>query len=805
LLQLHELDYHLFLEKSPESVVLIADGKCVYANQSAANLLGLDKPEDLIGQDMLDFVSSLDVEGLRSIIEGRAKGEKQPLRYEFKLRRIDGSEIDAETHVTMINFEGRSASLAYIRDLTEGKQLENQMRVKLEVLHRHAVNLVNMNSIVEAMEYSFDIIDELLGFSNGAIGIVEEDYLKFIYTRNVSSDVLPEMPLSGKGITVRAVKTGKTQLIHDTRLDHDYVKDIDEPDKLSELDVPVKIGGKVIAVINLESEQPNAFTKEDKEIVEILSEHLASAISRIEQLKAIKASEEEYRMLLDSSLDSVVLLSDTKILYANSNMAKLLCYDSASELIGQDISITLADEEKELVRQRTTSRQRGEPQPDRYELKLLRKDGKIVEAETVVSLIEYKNKPAVLALSRDVTERNRYERQVMALHRHAAALAQAGSYDEICKATLDAIESVIGFHLLAFMVVREEGLISIGNRGSPPLDRVLPLDGPGVTVKAAREQRSILVKDTRLEPDFVWGPTDSLSELTVPIVVDGQTVGVINMESIELNAFNEMDQKLLETLVMHVSTTIINLRSQEKIKRNIEELERSNRDLDDYTYVVSHDLKAPLRTIKSFSSFLLEDLGDRLDETEKDYLNRIDAAATNMDRLIEDLLLLSRVGRKFTNVEPVDLNVLLEEIRNDQVAVIDEKKAELIVDDLPTIEVQRIWMKQLFANLVNNGLKFNKSPSPKVVVSSVTDDENYLFSVKDNGIGIDGKYHSQIFKIFERLNSTEEYKGTGAGLAISKKIVEYIGGKIWLESEPGVGSVFYFTIPKKKPIRSGSE
>jgi light-regulated signal transduction histidine kinase (bacteriophytochrome) len=266
-----------------------------------------------------------------------------------------------------------------------------------------------------------------------------------------------------------------------------------------------------------------------------------------------------------------------------------------------------------------------------------------------------------------------------------------------------------------------------------------------------------------------------------------------------------MDQKLLETLVMHVSTTIINLRSQEKIKRNIEELERSNRDLDDYTYVVSHDLKAPLRTIKSFSSFLLEDLGDRLDETEKDYLNRIDAAATNMDRLIEDLLLLSRVGRKFTNVEPVDLNVLLEEIRNDQVAVIDEKKAELIVDDLPTIEVQRIWMKQLFANLVNNGLKFNKSPSPKVVVSSVTDDENYLFSVKDNGIGIDSKYHSQIFKIFERLNSTEEYKGTGAGLAISKKIVEYFGGKIWLESEPGVGSVFYFTIPKKKPIRSGSE
>jgi len=134
-----------------------------------------------------------------------------------------------------------------------------------------------------------------------------------------------------------------------------------------------------------------------------------------------------------------------------------------------------------------------------------------------------------------------------------------------------------------------------------------------------------------------------LSELSVPIIIDGVAEGIINIEDEEINSFNENDQKLIQTLAYHVASAIINIRSRENIKRNLEELERSNRDLDEYTYVVSHDLKAPLRTIKSFSTFLSEDYGHLLDNSGKDYLHRIASAATNMDHLIEDLLLLSRV------------------------------------------------------------------------------------------------------------------------------------------------------------------
>jgi signal transduction histidine kinase len=168
-----------------------------------------------------------------------------------------------------------------------------------------------------------------------------------------------------------------------------------------------------------------------------------------------------------------------------------------------------------------------------------------------------------------------------------------------------------------------------------------------------------------------------------------------------------------------------------------------------------------------------------------------------MEHFIEDLLLLSRVGRKFTENEEVNLNEVLEEIKSDQAAMLEERNCRVIVGKLPSLRIQRIWAKQIFSNLVNNGLKFNESQSPTVEVSCINEADRYVFAVKDNGIGIDEKYNSKLFKIFERLNAGGKFEGTGAGLAISKKIAEYFGGEIWVESKPGVGSTFFFSVPRK--------
>jgi len=211
---------------------------------------------------------------------------------------------------------------------------------------------------------------------------------------------------------------------------------------------------------------------------------------------------------------------------------------------------------------------------------------------------------------------------------------------------------------------------------------------------------------------------------------------------------------------------------------------------------VSHDLKAPLRNIQAFFELLLKEAYNKLDETALDYLNRINDSTLRMNKLIDDLLVLSRVNRKYLEVELVDLNRLIDQIKIDQEVLIEEKKAEILFNKLPTINCHKVWIQQLFSNLISNGIKFNRSANPTIWIGFEEHYDYYQFSIKDNDIGIEKEYYEKIFKLFQRLHSETEYPGTGAGLTICKKIVESYGGNIWIESKPCLGSTFYFTIPK---------
>jgi len=243
-------------------------------------------------------------------------------------------------------------------------------------------------------------------------------------------------------------------------------------------------------------------------------------------------------------------------------------------------------------------------------------------------------------------------------------------------------------------------------------------------------------------------------------------------------------------------------RAEEETKNYMKELERANRDLTDFAHTVSHDLKAPLRTIQAFTTLILEDHGDTLDERVREYIEKVGDAGERMNTLIKDILTLSRVGRESIEVETVNVNELLEEVKADLTAIIEERGGEVVAADaLPTFSTQRVWMKELFLNLVGNGLKFNRSGKPRVEVSCEERErgkgkgKEYLFKIKDNGIGIEEKYQSRIFNLSERLHP-QEYEGTGFGLSICKKIVDKLDGNIRVESTPGEGSTVFFTIPE---------
>ncbi|MCL5037857.1 MAG: PAS domain S-box protein [Chloroflexi bacterium] len=229
-----------------------------------------------------------------------------------------------------------------------------------------------------------------------------------------------------------------------------------------------------------------------------------------------------------------------------------------------------------------------------------------------------------------------------------------------------------------------------------------------------------------------------------------------------------------------------------------EELARSNRELENFAYVASHDLQEPLRMVSSFVQLLARRYQGKLDKEADEFISYVVDGAGRMQEMINDLLAYSRIGTRGRPFEPVDLNDVLEAVLRNLKVAIEERHAVIKSDPLPVVTADVSQMRQLFQNLVGNAIKFNKKEPPEVGVSVGDLGDRWQFAVKDNGIGIEPEYRERIFSLFQRLHGREEYPGTGLGLAISKKIVERHGGNIWVESAQGKGSTFYFTIPKNE-------
>ncbi|MFQ5543898.1 MAG: protoglobin domain-containing protein [Nitrospiria bacterium] len=225
-------------------------------------------------------------------------------------------------------------------------------------------------------------------------------------------------------------------------------------------------------------------------------------------------------------------------------------------------------------------------------------------------------------------------------------------------------------------------------------------------------------------------------------------------------------------------------------------LKENAREMDDFTRMLSHDLKEPLRGIEAFSSFLLEDYSALLDSQGKRYLNFLKESALQMKALIQDLLTLVSISKRGPKLQWVNLETLLRKVKKDLHFSIDQKKAEIVsLSPLPKIRCDPIQIAEVVKNLISNAIKFNHSTPPRVEISVKENGTLFIFSVKDNGIGIEPEYTDQILLPFERLHPKGVFEGTGVGLAICRKIVEGYGGEIWVESAVGIGSTFFFSLP----------
>ncbi|HYK54913.1 MAG TPA: ATP-binding protein, partial [Flavisolibacter sp.] len=264
-----------------------------------------------------------------------------------------------------------------------------------------------------------------------------------------------------------------------------------------------------------------------------------------------------------------------------------------------------------------------------------------------------------------------------------------------------------------------------------------------------------------------------------------------------------------EVLVVFTDYTQLKT-TQVQLEKYIEELKRSNTNLEEFAYAASHDLKEPIRKIHLFSGRLRERLSEKLQPEDENFFDRMENASKRMNALIDDLLLYSHVSRGAAMEELVDLNPKIELVLEDLDLEITEKKAKIVVGGLPAVKGHRRQLQQLFQNLISNALKYNKPGLPSEIhihsrLATAHDKEHisgenalkqyYLIEVKDNGIGFDPADAERIFNIFTRLHGNAEYKGTGVGLSIARKVVENHDGYIWGESKPGEGAVFKVLLP----------
>jgi signal transduction histidine kinase len=375
-------------------------------------------------------------------------------------------------------------------------------------------------------------------------------------------------------------------------------------------------------------------------------------------------------------------------------------------------------------------------------------------------------------------------------------------YSEVLKIILAEMQSSHGI----FGYIDEEGALVVPSMTRDTWDKcrapeksiVFPRNtwGNSSWPCAIREKKlSFSNKASELIPE---GHIAIRRHISLPILFQGEVVGLLQVANKESD-YTQDDLHFLDAISQIIAPVLDarlkNDRQEAARQRTLADLERSNKDLEQFAYVASHDLQEPLRTVSSYTQLLAQRYEGQLDQDARDYIGYAVDGANRMQQLIQDLLAYSRITTRGSLFVPVDLNEALGEAIANLRASIHESDAIVANGDLPTINADHRQFVQVFQNLIGNGIKFRKRDEPpRVHITADRAGREWIISVKDNGIGIDPQYFNRLFIVFQRLHGKQEYSGSGIGLALCKRIVERHGGRIWVESALGEGATFRFTI-----------
>lgn len=576
----------------------------------------------------------------------------------------------------------------------------------------------------------------------------------------------------------------------------------------------------------------------------------------------LRKSEEKLRRLLDHLNDALIVDDEEgNIIYANDVFYKMYMLEG-KDVTGLNIQDYVAPEWRSMLLERHKQRIKGEDVPAFYEYEGLRSDGSRMWVEvSVVPVTEDGVVTGTQSLIRDITDRKRAQKMleqrnsiINRLHEAGKELGKSLTLSNVYNTVYHVIKSIMKCDSLIIssynaekemltceFVVLEDKIVDV--RNIPPI----PVNEEGYSIQShsiiTGESLLITDYDENLKEDntsYFMHSDGTLEEspdendkvprtaLMVPLKLENKVIGVIQVHSYTSNTYTTEDLNVLEALSPQVSAAtanailyeqakseilhrrkaereirMLNEELEERVQERTAQLESANRELEAFSYTVSHDLRAPLRAIDGFSRLLGEELEGKLDPESKRLLSIISGSTRKMGKLIDDMLDFSRLSKQVISHSAVNMNELVSSVAEELKSSEPDRSIKINISKLENIECDISMMRQVWVNLIANSLKFtSKKENARIDIGCERSNGKMVYFIKDNGVGFNPKYSSKLFKVFERLHNEKDFEGTGVGLAIVHRIISRHGGKVRAEGETDKGAAFYISLPQKDKQKS---
>jgi PAS domain S-box-containing protein len=808
------------------------DLQLTFVNPAFERLTGY-VAEDLRDQEFLQYVHPDDRPALVAEWDRLAEGGSLRDQEYRVVTRVGQVRWCASAWEPLRDERGRQIGyLGTEYDITERKLAEEEMRLDTELFQ--AVIEVQQSVAAAGLDSAtvMRVIAERSRALTGASGVVVEmlDGEELVPQLQVGAES-PRLPVS-TSLSGVCVRTGELQrsddVLTDPRIRHDAYR---EQGIRSLLAVPLKDDQRILGVLKVLSPKPGAFSDRDAKALRLLGglvgaslDHAAAFEARQGRLEdrtqALQDSEQRFKQLVDAAQEGIWVADDRGLItYVNQRMADLLGYQNGA-LIGRQVYDFL-----DATARASAQRAIGRPSSggESHDLRFRRQDGAEIWGLVSASPITSRDGAVVgtVGMVTDITERKRTEERLRrsaerlaVLHDLGQAILAARSPSEIGRAALGRMRRMVPCHRCSVVLFDfphgQAHLIAGYAAGAALPPGTLPMDllSPGEVLRrgAVRSVEDLAALDAPA-PIFRQLREEGMrSVLTVPLLVDAEAIGEINLASNAPNAFNGEHRDIAMEIAAPLAIAIQQARLREELGRQAAELERrlaergaalraATAELETMLYAVSHDLRDPLRHICGFSQLLLDDAGPQLDPALQHYAGRIRDGAARMSTLVDDLVHLARVARQDLLRRPVDLTTLVEDVVSRLQPQAEGRTVEWLVQPLPRVECDPTLVRLALESLLSNALKFTRPRDQGTITIRPIEHEGQAgLAVQDNGVGFKMAYAGKLFGVFQRLHRSDEFEGNGAGLALVQRVAQKHGGRVWAESGPDGGATFYLTL-----------